>query len=72
MQKSISILECILCNLQYVRKSETSFNIRLNNHRKDVSNQETIPACVQFRKEEKLYPTYKVYFNRGTYQNRKC
>ena len=32
----IYLLECILYKIQYVRKSETSFNIRLNNHRKDV------------------------------------
>ena len=45
------LLECILCNLQYVSKSETSFNIRLNNHRKDVSNLKTIPTCLRFRKK---------------------
>ena len=32
----ICLMECILCNKQYVSKAETSFNIRLNNHRKDV------------------------------------
>ena len=47
----IYLLECILCNRQYVGKSETSFNIRLNNHRKDVSNPKAIPACAHFRKE---------------------
>ena len=31
-------MECTLCKKQYVRKSETSFNIRLNNHHKDVKN----------------------------------
>ena len=50
MRKSM-YYECILCNLQYVGKSETSFNIRLNNHRKDVSNPTAIPACAHFRKE---------------------
>ena len=45
------LLECILCNIQFVGKSENSFNIRLNNHRKDVSNPKAIPACVHFRKE---------------------
>ena len=29
-------MECIICNLQYVLKNETPFNIRLNNRRKDV------------------------------------
>ena len=45
------LLECILCNIQYVGKSETSFDIRLNNYRKDVNYQKAIPACVHFRKE---------------------
>ena len=47
----IYLLECILCNIQYVGKSETNFNIRFNNHWKGVRHQKAIPACVQFRKE---------------------
>ena len=30
--------ECTLCKKQYVRKLETTFNIRLNNHRKALKN----------------------------------
>ena len=45
------LLECILCNNQYVGKSENSFNIRLNNHREDVSNPKAILVYVYFRKE---------------------
>ena len=44
-------MECILCNKQYVRKPETSFNIRLNNHRKDVKKVNTIMACKHFQQE---------------------
>ena len=29
-------MKCISCNKQYVGKAEASFNIRLNNHRKNV------------------------------------
>ena len=32
----IYLMQCILCNKQYVGKAETSFNIRLNNHQNDV------------------------------------
>ena len=35
----ICFLECIMCKTQYVAKSETSFNIRLNNHRKGIKQQ---------------------------------
>ena len=44
-------LECMLYNLQYIGKSETSIHIRLNNHRKEVSNPKAIPSCIHFRKE---------------------
>ena len=42
-------MECILCKIQYVGKSETPFNLRLNNHRKDVNNPKVIPACNHFK-----------------------
>ena len=43
-------MECTICNLQYVGKNETSFNIRLNNHRKDVKDLEAILADKNFQK----------------------
>ena len=43
-------MECALCKVQYVRKAEKAFSIRLNNHRKDVSNPEFIPADLYYRK----------------------
>ena len=42
-------MECILCKIQYVGKSKTPFNLRLNNHRKDVYNPKVIPACNHFK-----------------------
>ena len=47
----IYLQECILCNIQHIGKSETSFNIRLNNHQKNVSNPKATPAYAHFRKE---------------------
>ena len=47
----IYLQECILCNIQHIGKSETSLNIRLNNHQKDVSNPKATPAYPHFRKE---------------------
>ena len=43
-------MECPLSKVQYARKAETAFNIRLNNHRKDVNNPKSIPADLDFRK----------------------
>ena len=43
-------MECALCKIQYVGKAETAFNIRLNNHGKDVNNPKSIPADFHFRK----------------------
>ena len=44
----IYLLECLLCKIQYVGKSETPFHIRLNNHRKDIKNPHAIEACKHF------------------------
>ena len=41
----ICLLKCILFKIQYVRKAETSFNLRLNNHRKDSKEVNSILAC---------------------------
>ena len=43
-------MECTICNLQYVGKNETLFNIRLNNHRKDVKDAKVILADKLFQK----------------------
>ena len=44
----IYLLECELCKIQYVGKAETVFNIRLNNHRKDVKDPKAIPVDKYF------------------------
>ena len=44
----IYLLECIMCKIQYVEKSETSFNIKLNNHRKDIKKANATEACKHF------------------------
>ena len=43
-------MECRKCNMQYVGKCETSFNIRLNNHRINAykPTNDSIPACKHF------------------------
>ena len=42
-------MECALCKVQYAGKAQTTFNIRLNNHRKDVNNPKSILADLRFR-----------------------
>ena len=42
-------MECMLCKIQYVGKSKTPFNLRLDYHRKDVNNPKAIPACNLFK-----------------------
>ena len=41
-------MECFLCKLQYVGKSETPINLSLNNCRFDLFDRNTIPACHHF------------------------
>ena len=42
-------MKCVLCNKQYTSKSETAFNLRLNNHRKEVNKQNSLQADQHFR-----------------------
>ena len=51
----IYLLECQLHKVQYIGKCETPFNIRLNNHRKDVKNPQSIPACKHFNSTDHIY-----------------
>ena len=44
----IYLLECKKCHIQYVGKAETDFNLRLNNHRKDVHKADAIPVSRHF------------------------
>ena len=45
------LMECTLCNKQYVGKAEAAFNIRLNNHRKDTKDPNAILACRHFQQQ---------------------
>ena len=54
----IYLLECYICNIQYVGKSETPFNIRLNNHRKDVKNPHAISACKHFSRDDQDFKNH--------------
>ena len=46
----IYLMECAICNLQYVGKNETPFNIRLNHHRIDVKDSKATLADKHFQK----------------------
>ena len=47
----IYLMECTLCNKQYVEKAETGFNINLNNHRNNTKNAKAILACRHFQEQ---------------------
>ena len=50
----IYLLECVMCKIQYLGRSETSFNIRLDNHKKDIKKQ-TPKACKHFNSNEHTF-----------------
>ena len=52
---AIYLLECIMSKIQYVGKSEISFNIRLNNDRKDIKKPNVIEACKYFNNNEHTF-----------------
>ena len=54
----IYLLECTKCKIQYVGKTETEFNIRLNNHRKDVWKPDAIPASRNFSDKSHDFNTH--------------
>ena len=59
MQKYvIYLLECTKCKIKYVGKAETEFNIRLNNHRKDVWKPDAIPASRHFSGKNHNFNTH--------------
>ena len=51
----IYLMECTLCKKQYVGKSETSFNIRLNNHGKEVKKPDAILLCRHFQEKNHIF-----------------
>ena len=42
-------MECRMCRIQYIGKSETKFNVRLNNHCKEVNRQSAPQADHHFK-----------------------
>ena len=44
-------MEIKLCKKQYVGKAEATFNIRLNDHRKDSKNPNAVLACRHFQQQ---------------------
>ena len=62
----ICLMECILFKIQYVGKSEISFNLWLNNHNKDLKEAKSILLCnhnfkdIISKKHVKLILTDKV------------
>ena len=45
-------IKYVLYKLQYVGKSETSFDLHLNNHRSDVFDRSSNPVCRHFWQEK--------------------
>ena len=54
-------MESTLCNLQYVGKKKTSFNIRLINRRKDVKDPKATLADKHFQKSGHRFNEYAIF-----------
>ena len=57
----IYLLECTKCKIQYVGNAETEFNIRLNNHWKDVWKPDAIPASRHFSGNNHNFNTHSKF-----------
>ena len=54
-------MKCVLCKLKYVGKSETAFNLRLNIHRSDVFDRNSIPACSHFAQDKHRFNKHATF-----------
>ena len=54
-------MESTICNLKYVGKKKTSFNIRLINHRKDVKDPKATLADKHFQKSGHRFNEYAIF-----------
>ena len=61
----IYLLECYICNIHYIGKSDTPFNIRINNRGKDVKNPNLIPTCKHFNRHGHDFNN-KIHHHRAT------
>ena len=52
------MLECTKYKIQYPVKAETEFNIRLNNHGKDIWKPDTMPGSRRFSDKDHNFNTY--------------
>ena len=43
---------CLLCKIQYARKTKTAFNLRLHNHWKDTKKRGSILTCNHFQQQK--------------------
>ena len=57
----IYVMECVLCNLQYVEKFEWPMNIRLNSHRNDVGREDVIPAIKHFSQPDYHFNSHAIF-----------
>ena len=62
-------MECTLRKMQYIGKSETIFNIRLNNHRKNVKKPDAILACRHFPERNHVFNKHAKFIIIGKLRN---
>ena len=57
----IYLVDCIKCKIQYVGKAKTEFNIRLNNHGKDLWEPDAILASRHFSDKDHNFNTHAIF-----------
>ena len=58
---AIYLLECSICKIQYIGKSETPIHIRLNNHGKDIKDSSAIITCKHFNSPNNDFNTHRTF-----------
>ena len=70
----IYLMECRICHIQYTGKLETEFNIRLNNHCKDIDRKNALQADQHFKLRKSIldWTSMKIDRNLATLWLKKC
>ena len=58
-----------MCKIQYFGKSETSFNMRLNIHKKDIKKTNAIEVCKYFNNNDHNFSKHRKFIIMEQLQN---
>lgn len=68
----IYVIQCKACQCQYVGQSKTSFRIRFNNHRSDVSKKPNLPVSRHFKQPGHSINDVALFIVQSNFSSDRC